>query len=145
MEITPTVVPQPSDIIGMSDEVAMFLVAGLSLILLTIILLFLLTVVAYWKIYAKADVAGWKALVPFYNLYILLKIVGRPGWWLLLFIIPVVNIVIAIMVSLDLGKVFGKKTLWSVLLLMIFQPVGIIILGFGNAEYRWLNKSKEVA
>ena len=47
--------------------------------------------VAAWIVYTKAGEEGWKALIPIYNVWVLLKIVGRPGWWLLLFLIPFVN------------------------------------------------------
>src|SRR6478735_9818640 len=55
------------------------------------LLIALLIIVAMWKVFTKAGQPGWASLIPIYNLYILLKIVGRPTWWLVLFIIPVVN------------------------------------------------------
>lgn len=90
--------------------------------------------IAGWKVFAKAKQPGWAIIIPFYNIYILLKIVGRPGWWLLLFFIPVVDIVIAIMVMVDLAKSFGKSGGFAaglILLSFIFWP----ILGFGSAKY----------
>ena len=47
----------------------------------------------------KAGQPGWAGLIPIYNLYILLQIAGRPGWWILLCLIPPVNIVIAALVA----------------------------------------------
>ena len=49
-------------------------------------------IVGFWKVFEKAGQPGWAAIVPLYNAYILLKIAGRPGWWLLLFMIPFVNL-----------------------------------------------------
>jgi hypothetical protein len=54
-----------------------------------------LFIVANWKIFTKADEAGWKSLIPFYNTYIMLVIAGLPGWYLVLLLIPFVNIIIA--------------------------------------------------
>ena len=71
---------------------------------------------------------------PIYNLYILLKIVGRPGWWLILWIIPFVGIIIAIIVCIDTAKAYGKGGGFAVGLIFlgfIFIP----ILGFGPATY----------
>ncbi len=65
------------------------------------------TYVADWIIFTKADHPGWASLIPFYNLYVVLKIVGRPGWWLILFFIPFVNIIVAIIVAIDMSKSFG--------------------------------------
>jgi len=91
-------------------------------------------IIALWKIYEKAGQAGWKAIIPFYNIYILLKIVGKPGWWLLLMCIPLVNIIYLIWTYNMLSKSFGKDEGFTVGLLLlgfIFLP----ILGFGKAVY----------
>jgi hypothetical protein len=94
-----------------------------------------LWIVGFWKVFTKAGHPGWAALVPIYNLYILLKIAGKPGWWLLLFFIPVVSLVILILVSLDVAKAFGKGGGYGVglaFLGFIFYPM----LGFSDARYQ---------
>ncbi|MCW2525919.1 MAG: signal peptidase [Pseudonocardiales bacterium] len=96
--------------------------------------IYVLVVAGLWKVFEKAGHEGWKAIIPIYNVYIELKIVGRPGWWLVLFIIPIVNIVMLFIVSFDMAKSFGKSTGFGVglaLLSFIFIP----ILGFGSARY----------
>jgi hypothetical protein len=93
-----------------------------------------LMIAALWKIFDKAGEPGWAAIIPVYNLYILLKIAGRPGWWLLLFFIPFVNFIISIIVSIDIAKRFGKGTgfaLGLVFLPFIFYPM----LAWGDASY----------
>src|SRR6266567_5944750 len=67
----------------------------------------ILAIIGMWKVFEKARQPGWASLVPFYNFYILLKIVGRPGWWLVLVFIPIVGIVIAAIVAIDVAKSFG--------------------------------------
>lgn len=89
-----------------------------------------------WKIFEKAGQAGWKSLIPFYNTYILLKIVGQPGWWLLLFFIPFVNLIIWIIVGLKLGKVFGKDGLWSFFLIVLLPFIGLSLLAFSKNTYK---------
>ena len=91
-------------------------------------------VVAMWVLYTKADKPGWAAIIPFYNVYVLLQIVGRPGWWLILFFIPFVNIVVGIMVYIELAQVFGQGTGFGCLML-IFPYIMIPILAFGDAKY----------
>ena len=69
-----------------------------------------------------------------YNIYLMCKISGRPGWWLILFLIPLVNIVVALIVFIDLAKAFGKGTGFGIGIFFfsfIFYP----ILGFGSATY----------
>ena len=95
----------------------------------------ILMVAACWKIFSKADQPGWAAIIPIYNWYILCKIVGRPGWWVILLFIPFVNFIIGIILCIDLAKSFGKGVgfgIGLILLGIIFFP----ILGFGSAQYQ---------
>ena len=97
--------------------------------------LIILMIVSLWKIFAKAGKPGWACLVPIYNIIVLLEIVGRPLWWIILFIIPFANIVVAILIAVDLAKAFGKgagTTIGLILLPIVFYPV----LGFGSATYQ---------
>ena len=96
---------------------------------------YVLLAVAAWKLFVKAGRPGWAAIIPIYNIVVMLEIIGRPIWWVILFFIPLVNIVMAIIVSIDVAKAFGKGSgfgigLW--LLPEVFYP----ILGFGDAQYQ---------
>ncbi|ONI87680.1 hypothetical protein ALI22I_20950 [Saccharothrix sp. ALI-22-I] len=93
-------------------------------------------IAATWKIFTKAGKPGWAAIIPFYNIYVQLKIVGRPGWWLILLLIPLVNIVISVIIALDLAKSFGKSGAFGFFGLWLFGIVGYPILGFGSATYQ---------
>lgn len=98
------------------------------------LLIVIVDVVAAWRIFTKAGQPGWAVLIPIYDGYVMLKIVGRPGWWLILYFIPIVNIVIAIIVAVDLAKSFGQSPAFAVgliLLSFIFYP----ILAFGDSRY----------
>lgn len=91
-------------------------------------------IVAMWRIFTKANQPGWAAIVPIYNTIVLLRIVGRPWWWLLLMLIPLVNIILVFIIYIDLARSFGKGTGFGVL--MVFFPyVCILILGFSSARY----------
>jgi len=94
----------------------------------------ILVIAGYWKVFVKAGKPGWACLIPFYNIFVLMEIIGKPWWWLLLMFIPVVNIIIAVIVSLELAKVFGKGTGFGIgicFLPFIFVP----ILAFTDASY----------
>jgi hypothetical protein len=95
-----------------------------------------LAIIGLWATFLKAGKHGWAAIIPFYNIYTLMKVAGRPGWWLVLYIIPIVNIVIAIIVSLDVARRFGKSAVFGVVGLWLFGFVGYLMLGFGSAVYR---------
>ena len=108
------------------------LFSGVFLIVMLAVLVVMLA--SLWKVFTKAGQPGWAVIVPIYNVVVLLKIVGRPLWWLILFLVPLVNFVIGIIVYIDLAKSFGKGVGFGVGLLLlsfIFFP----ILGFGDARY----------
>lgn len=92
-------------------------------------------IVAYWKIFTKAGEAGWKSLIPFYNTYLLFRIAGRNGWWFLALFVPLVNVIVLLILSIDLAKHFGKSTVFGVVGLWIFSVVGYLILGFDKSTY----------
>ena len=69
----------------------------------------LVILIGMWKVFAKAGQPGWACMVPVYNGIVLLEIAKRPLWWLILFIIPFVNFVAALVVSLDVARNFGKS------------------------------------
>jgi hypothetical protein len=93
-----------------------------------------LTIVGLWMMFVKAGEAGWKSLIPIYNLIIILKIAGRPVWWFLLFLIPCVSIIVYIIVANDLSKSFGKGVGFTIGL-VVLSPIFVMILGFGDARY----------
>jgi len=96
---------------------------------------FVLMIVANWRIYEKAGKPGWASIIPIYNIIVLLEIVGKPIWWIFLLLIPGVNIIFGVWVTNLLSKSFGKNegfTIGLIFLSFIFYP----ILGFGNAEYQ---------
>lgn len=107
------------------------------------ILAILFVIAGWWKVFDKAAQPGWMAIIPILNLYILLKIAGKPGWWLILYLIPLVQIIVNVIVAIDLGKTFNKDTLYSILLLFLFAPLGYILLGFGDAIYQGPAKPHE--
>ena len=65
-----------------------------------------LLIVALYKLFEKAGVEGWKAIIPLYNMYVLTVEVAKIDviWFALLFasIIPIVGWVIAIVASLNI-------------------------------------------
>lgn len=94
-----------------------------------------LTLIAMWKVFTKAGEPGWAILVPIYNIIVYLRIAGKPAWWLILFLIPIVNFVIAILVAVGFAKAFGKGIGFA-LGLVFLGPIFIMILAFGDAKFQ---------
>jgi len=91
-------------------------------------------IASFWKVFTKAGQPGWASIIPIYNAIVWLRIAGRPGWWFILLLIPIVGFVIAIVVSIDFAKKFGKGAGFAmglVFLGFIFYP----ILAWGSAQY----------
>ena len=97
--------------------------------------LIVLMLVSMWKIYTKAGKPGWAILIPIYNVIVLLEIVGKPWWFLLLMLLPIVNIVIGVWVYNLLSLSFGKDSGFTIGLILL-SPVFIPLLGLGKAEYQ---------
>lgn len=106
----------------------------MKMFLLIEIALAILMIVSMWKVFEKAGKPGWAAIVPIYNTIVMLQIAGKPIWWIVLFLIPLVNFVVAIIALIAFAKTFEKGTgfaLGCVFLPFIFLPM----LAFGDAQY----------
>jgi hypothetical protein len=103
----------------------------LGLIYLAVVVLL---IASMWVIFTKAGQPGWAAIIPIYNIVVLLQIVGRPIWWIVLMLIPFVNFIVGILVTIDLAKSFSKSVGFAIGLLLlpfVFAPM----LAFGDARY----------
>jgi hypothetical protein len=105
--------------------------AGLVVVWLAVLVLM---IAATWKIFVKAGEPGWAAIIPIYNFIVLLKIAGKPLWWIILLFVPFVNLIILILVYVALARNFGKGAGFAIGLLLlpiIFFP----LLAWGDAQY----------
>jgi len=109
---------------------------ALALLFPIMLLLFtLIPIAGMWLVYDKAGEPGWAAIIPIYNTYVMLKITNNPVWYLILFLIPLVNFLVSLKVLYDLAQAFGKGIgymLGLILLPFVFFP----LLGFGDAQFQ---------
>ncbi len=113
-----------------------------------ILVYFILVFLTSYKLFEKAGEAGWKALVPGYNFVVWSKIVGRPGWWAALLLIPIVNVFIYVGLCIDMVRSFGKYTFKDSALAVIYAPIPFYLLGSKKDEKYLgptLTKEKEYA
>lgn len=95
----------------------------------------ILMIASMWVLFTKANEPGWAAIVPIYNIVVLLKIAGKPVWWLVLFLIPFVSFIAAILVYISFAKSYGKGAgfgIGMILLPFVFFPM----LAFSDAKYQ---------
>lgn len=93
-----------------------------------------LLIVSYWKMFQKAGQPGWKAIVPLYNGYTLTSLVFSSGWFFLLAIIPIANIVFYCMLCVRLARAYGRGTGFGVLTIF-FPYVCFPIIAFSSNYY----------
>ncbi|MFL2572107.1 MAG: signal peptidase I [Flavobacteriaceae bacterium] len=67
--------------------------------------------VKLWKLYKKAGYAPYFAAVPIYNSVILLRIIGRPSWWVILLYFPIVNLLMLPVIWVETARKFGKNSM----------------------------------
>jgi len=95
----------------------------------------LLMIVSLWITVSKAGRPGVSQIIPIWNIIELVRIAGKPLWWvILILLIPIVNLVLLIMVLNGISTAFGKGagfTVGLVLLPFVFFP----ILAFSQATY----------
>ena len=76
----------------MEQEAVGMMGSAFSLIMLA---LTVVVIAGMWKTFSKAGKPGWACMVPIYNVIVLLQIAGRPLWWFVLLLIPVVNLIVS--------------------------------------------------
>jgi hypothetical protein len=125
----------------LSGGAAAGLMAFMGVMWLIWLAVIVLVIAGLWKVFVKAGQPGWAAIVPIYNYYILLQIVGRPAWWIAAIFLPIIPVlgglamlVVQIIVMNDLSKSFGKDVGFTVGLVLL-SPVFVPILGFGDSRY----------
>ena len=106
------------------------------------ILVFLLifrigTTIGYWMLFEKANIAGWKSLIPFYSEYIIIKLVGKPSLWIIYLFIPLINIFAYYVLIFDLLRCFGKNSLTSQLITLFAAFIYLPVLGF-NKDVKYI-------
>jgi len=89
----------------------------------------------FWKTFEKAGEPKWAAIIPIYNLYVLVKISGNAWWWVILFFIPLINFLATVKISINLASKFNRGVLFG-LGLTFFSFIFYPILGFGGSQYQ---------
>lgn len=97
--------------------------------------LIVLMFVGYWKVFTKMGLPGWMGIIPFVNVYMLFKARGErePVVWLILALIPCINIIAMWFLANDTAEIFGKELGWKLFLFFI-PGLSHLILGLGSAQ-----------
>jgi len=107
---------------------------GTVIYLFSIFAVCIFSIVCMWRIFKKAGKNGWEAIVPVYNIIVLLEIVELPVWYIALFMVPFGNIYAIFKIYIELAHKFGKSTGFGVAMTFC-SIVCLPILAFGNNSY----------
>jgi hypothetical protein len=99
---------------------------------LVLVALYVLYVAPWCGVLHKAGKRWWTGLVPVLNLLLILKIAGRPMWWVVLLLVPVVNIAVWAVLCLDVAESFGHGLGFA---------IGLVFLPFVFGLVLWLGPS----
>ena len=96
---------------------------------------YILLVIGLWPTLEKAGLPGWGALIPIWNVYLVFKLGGVSGVWMLALLIPFVNIFVLLWVALRVSDAFGHGGLMGFFGLWLFAPIGFLIIGFDSSTF----------
>jgi signal peptidase I len=103
-------------------------------IALIIFMLNVLPMIGLYGMFRKASVAGWKALIPFYNIWVMISIAQRPKYWFFLMFIPVIGWFIALAMLIEFVKTFGKFKFYEHALTVFSAGLYFIYVGFNHKD-----------
>ncbi|MEL6924841.1 MAG: signal peptidase I, partial [Bacteroidota bacterium] len=106
-------------------------------VLIFLIVSYILLSISLYKVFEKAGEDPKKALIPGYNFVVWCKLVGQPGWWAALLLIPIVNIFIYAGMAVDMVRSFGKYRFRDSALAVIYAPIAFFLIG-RNEEDKYL-------
>lgn len=105
------------------------------------LMLYILSIIAGWKIFKKAGESGWKSLIPIYNTYIFYKIVGMKKWfWALIIASFAIGFITSAMgqgtqlQQIDLSTNVGIVALILMSLLCIFAFVASVVYAIRTSK-----------
>lgn len=154
--MNPTAAPLSNDALG---GIAVGSILGF--IAACAIIMWVFQIIAYWKMFTKAGVPGWKSIIPFYNQYVMYKLTWKTSWFWITLIVAVVygvftslnqnfpdnmlyavllliSAIIALVITIisyhKISKAYGHGAGYTVGLLFLW-PIFVLILGYGKSRY----------
>ncbi|WP_083516046.1 DUF5684 domain-containing protein [Alicyclobacillus sendaiensis] len=102
----------------------------LVLVYLIYIALYILTSMAFYRLAKKAELANiaWFAWVPVLNMVLQLKMIQKSAWWILILLVPIVNVIFFIIWQVKLCRAFGHSgwNVWWMLVPFVYNIIWIV-------------------
>jgi len=120
-------IPSGNAVAQENDRLPVAFMGGLLVIFcIFILVMYVYHALALQTIATKTNTEnGWFAWIPIINVILMLNIAKKPVWWIILCLIPLVNIVIFIIVWMGIAEARNKPNWWGILLIV---PVANLIV-----------------
>lgn len=119
------------------------------------IIWYIVVVIGLWKMFTKAHEAGWKALIPFYNTYILYKIAWKGSMFWITLLVEAAGIILTFMGGIFFYIGLALSIVGAIMIAVLFynisisyghgfpyflglyflQPIFVCIIGYGSSRY----------
>lgn len=96
------------------------------------LILVLISFAGLYKIFEKAGLPAWKALIPVYNFWLVGGIINRPKWWGLIMIVPGVNLIMYGVYGFHLARAFKKRMNNDLIVAALMPYLYFAYLGFNK-------------
>lgn len=100
------------------------------------LIVYVIVAIGLWKTFSKAGIPGILGIIPIVNLLFLFRVARMSMWFFLLYLIPIANLVVSIVVAVKVGRNFGHGGAFSFFLLWLLAPIGYLVLGFGGDRFQ---------
>ncbi|OXA81304.1 signal peptidase I [Flavobacterium aquidurense] len=106
--------------------------------LIFILIMLIIHGLSTWKLYLKAGRKPLESFIPIYNLVILMKIINRPGWWVILLFIPIINLIMIPVIWVETIRSFGKNSRFDTLLVLVTFGFYITYLNYNSGKLSYI-------
>ncbi len=106
----------------------------MSIYIVLLIIGLALSFAGLWKIFEKAGYKGFWSIISPVNGWFITKIIGKKFWWFIYFLIPFINVFVAMLMIIEIMKCFKKNSLWLQLAGVLFPFIVLPWLGFSKKE-----------
>ena len=97
---------------------------------------FTLPIAFCWKLFEKAGYKGFYSVIPYYNLFVLSKIVNcTKWWWYILLFLPYINFFTMMLMFIDLAKSFGRFKIWEIVCAAVVPFIFFPIINHQESKY----------
>lgn len=104
-------------------------------VIITCLILFAISIAGLYGIFRKAGLKGWEVLIPIYNIYVWVKMVKKPLWWIVFLLIPYINIFMVMLLFIEILKSFKRDTIGNQVLCILFPFIYLPWLGFNKLAF----------